>query len=81
MKSEYMSKPPGFDAKTYSKQTTKAVNNFKRNSKVIKLSGTQAKDQRSSNEWTTRVLTGKRLKPKSMTYGVKNSTIYRKGKA
>ena len=76
-----MSKPPGFDAKTYSKQTTKAVNKFKNNSKVVKLTGIQAKDQRSSNEYTTRVLTGNRLKPKSMTYGVKNTTIYKKGKA
>jgi hypothetical protein len=88
MKSTIISKSnpgPGFDTKTYSKQANKAVNKFKRNSKVIKLSGIQDKDQRSSNEYTTRVLTGKRLKPMNATFGAskgnKGVTIYKKGKA
>jgi hypothetical protein len=87
MKSIYMSKSkpsPGFDVKSYNKQTTKAGKDFKRNSKVIKLSGIQGKDQRGSNEYTTRVSTVK-LKPREMTYGGskgnKGVTIYRKGKA
>jgi len=85
MKSEYMSKPsPGFSAKVYSKESTKRGNDFKRNSKVIKLSGIQGKDQRSSNEYNTRVSTVK-LKPMGATYGGskgnKGVTIYRKGKA
>ncbi len=87
MKSTYMSKSnpgPGFDTKSYSKQIGKATGKFKRNSKVIKLSGIQDKDQRSSNEYNTRVSTVK-LKPMGMTYGGskgnKGVTIYRKGKA
>ena len=85
MKSEYMSKPsPGFSAKAYSKESTKRGNDFKRNSKIIKLSGIQSKDQRGSNEYNTRVSTVK-LKPREMTYGAskgnKGVTIYRKGRA
>jgi len=87
MKSTYMSKSnpnPGFDVKTYSKQTTKAGKDFKRHSKVIKLSGIQDADQRSSNEYNKRVSTVK-PKPMGMTYGGskgnKGVTIYRKGKA
>jgi len=86
MKSTIISKSnpgPGFDVKSYSKQTDKAANKFKRNSKVIKLSGIQDKDQRSSNEYNTRVSTVK-PKPMSMTYGAskgnKGTTIYTKGK-
>ena len=85
MKSEYLSKTPtpGFNVKTYSKQVGKATDKFKRNSKVIKLSGIQGKDQRSSNEYNTRVMKGK-SKPMSMTYGAskdnKGITIYKKGK-
>jgi len=85
MKSEYLPKSPspGFDTKTYAKKIGKATSNFKRHSKVIKLSGIQDKDQRSSNEYSTRVMTGK-SKPMSMTYGGskkgKGVTIYKKGK-
>jgi hypothetical protein len=79
------SKPvPGYDAKVYAKQSTKAGKKFQRNSKVIKLSGIQDSDQRSSNDYYTRVSTVK-PKPMSMTYGGskkgKGVTIIRKGRA
>jgi hypothetical protein len=85
MKSEYLPKSPspGFSVKSYAKATTKAGKKFQRNSKVIKLSGIQSKDQRSSGEYTTRVSTVKH-KPMGMTYGGtkkgKGTTIYKKGK-
>jgi len=86
MKSTIISKSkpaPGFNVKSYNKQSVKSGNDFKRNSKVIKLSGIQDADQRSSNEYNKRVSTVK-PKPMSMTYGGskgnKGVTIYRKGK-
>jgi hypothetical protein len=87
MKSEYMSKgkpsPGGFNANAYNKQSIKAGNKIKRNTKVIKLSGISSGDQRASGEYTARVST-KKLKPMSMTYGSnkgsKGTTIYRRGK-
>jgi len=85
MKSEYLTKKPtpGFDVKAYAKTTTKAGKDFQRKSKVIKLSGIQGKDQRSSNEYNKRVST-ERLKPMSVTLGAskdnKGITIYKKGK-
>ncbi len=85
MKSVTISKSPspGFNTKDYAKKVNKAVGNFKRHSKVIKLSGIQGKDQRGSNEYTKRVMTGTN-KPMSMTYGAsknnKGTTIYKVGK-
>jgi len=86
MKSVTISKKPspGFDVNAYHKATTKTGKDFQRKSKVIKLSGIQGKDQRGSNEYTTRVSTVKQ-KPMSMTYGGstkggKGTTIYKKVK-
>jgi len=67
------------------KATNAAVNKFKDNSKVVKISAIQDKDQRSSNTYTTRVLTGANKKPMAITYGVSKgnagATVYKKGKA
>lgn len=74
---------PGFSTKMYKKQVEKATDKFKDNTKVVKLTGIQSKDQRSSNEYNTRVGVVK-PKPRSVTYGAskgnKGTTVYKKGK-
>lgn len=73
----------GFNPKKYSSQTTKIGKNYQRKTKPVKQSGIQSKDQRSSNDYNTRVYKGTN-KPMSMTYGAsksgKGTTIYKKGK-
>lgn len=75
---------PGFSTKAYSRQVEKITDNYKKNTRVVKYPAIQDSDQRSSQEFNTRVSTVKHA-PKSMTYGAskngKGTTVYKKGKA
>lgn len=79
-------KPPkgALSAKAQNSATTKMGKDYQSKTKVVKTSGIQSKDQRSSSEYNTRVYKGAN-KPMSMTYGAsksgKGTTIYKKGKS
>jgi hypothetical protein len=75
--------PKGYSAKAYQKQVSKNVKKFVKNSTEQNLNGFQAKDMRSSSEWTTRTLNAGKSAPKEMVYGASNktgtgATIYKK---
>jgi len=71
----------GFNPKKYASKTTKIGKDYQKKTKVVKESGIQSKDQRSSQEYNSRVYKGSN-KPMAMTYGAsksgKGTTIYKK---
>jgi hypothetical protein len=74
----------GFNPKKYASQTTKIGKNYQKKTKSVSQSGIQSKDQRSSNDYNTRVHKGNN-KPMSMTYGStdkagRGTTVYKKVK-
>jgi hypothetical protein len=75
--------PKGFDTRMYTKAANKAASTYRKNSKEVPLSGIQAKDQRSSMDYSTRVPKSSH-KPMSVTYGAtknnKGTTVYKVGK-
>lgn len=71
----------GFNAKKHAAKTAKITKDYRKKTKVVKESGIQSKDQRSSNEYNSRVYKGEN-KPMAMTYGAsksgKGATVYKK---
>ena len=75
----------GFSAKKQQAVTSKIGKQYQKKTKVVKTHGIQEKDQRSSNEYNTRVYKETPKKAMAMTYGATNkagkgTTVYKKGK-